>query len=73
MFLIELTPLEWEKLVKQHPELVNKTRVADNARQTVKFEAYTHENDDDWLPVDEGVKRRYRRFKRRLRNEVYRV
>lgn len=63
IFKIAVTPSEFNDLVKEHPELVNRTSI-DGMVGGVNIN--TPPIDDDWTPIDEGVRWRYEKLKRRF-------
>lgn len=63
IFKIAVTPNELNNLVKEHPKLISRTCI-DDTMGGVNIN--TPPIDDDWTPIDEGVRWRYEKLKRRL-------
>lgn len=63
IFKITVTPNELNGLLKEHPELINRTSI-DGMVGVAKIN--TPSIDDNWVPIDEGVRKRYEKLKERL-------
>lgn len=66
IFKITVTPNELNSLLKQHPELIKRTSIDGPSDRYVGKSFDQIIIDESWTPTDEGVKRRYEKFKRRF-------